>query len=103
MKPIRKVSRVLFIGVIVGRGPTFLLAQEPVLSDRRISHQVHSDIVADASLPYCAHIVEVQAKHGTVILKGRVHTEEQKERIEHKAARVVGEESIINNIVVKEP
>ena len=103
MKRIKRFTGVFLIGSIMGGWRAFSQAKEPVLSDRQITHHVHSAIVEDKSLPYCAHIVNVQAKEGKVTLKGRVHTEEQKQHIENKAAGVVGTDDVINNIVVRDP
>jgi len=69
-------------------------------SDVRLNHQIHSAIVDDATLPYCAHIVKVQSKNGKVTLQGKVYTEAQKTDCGEKAAAIVGEENVTNEIVV---
>jgi osmotically-inducible protein OsmY len=95
--------RILLSGILVSLSLAVLQAEEhrsaPV-SDSKINHQVHSAIVADESLPYCAHVIKVQSEKGKVTLKGRVHTKEQKEKIEEKAADIAGDKNVINKVTV---
>jgi osmotically-inducible protein OsmY len=57
--------------------------------------------VADKSLSTYAHNVKIIADHGKVTLKGPVHTEEEKKKIEAIAADVVGPGNVTNEIEVK--
>ena len=67
-----------------------------------MTHQIHTAIVADPTLPYCAHIVNVRAEKGKVTLQGKVHSEEEKEAVGDKAVAIVGEKNVTNEISVKE-
>ena len=82
--------------------PSLAFAQAPLaLNDKGLVRQIRSEIVQDSSLPYCAHIVEVEAKDGKVSLKGSVDTEEQRTKIRRKAAAIAGEANVINNITLR--
>jgi len=89
------------MSAVVATGKAEETPQKPVLSDRKMTHQIHTAIVADTTLPYCAHIVNVQADQGKVTLQGKVHTEEEKETVGDKAAAIAGEKNVTNDILVK--
>jgi len=93
----------LFVLLILSAWLALVCAEDlsgPHTSDQQVIHQVHSAIVADDTLPYCAHVVKVHSENGKVILKGRVHTEEQKEKVNEKAAGIAGDENVINKVTV---
>ena len=73
------------------------------VNDRRLKHEIHSAIVEDGSLPYCAHRVRVQSEKGTVTLTGKVHTSRQKRTVKEKAAMLAGEEHVVSQIELKKP
>ncbi len=101
MKPTTYVAGVILAGIIlVGRWSYSQAADGPV-TDNQMTHQVHSAIVADDSLPYCAHRVKVESKEGKVTLKGLVHTPKQKAHVEAKAKAIAGTENVTSKIVVK--
>lgn len=70
-------------------------------SDREVMQKIRKDIVSDKSLSAYAHNVKVIADHGKVTLKGPVHTDDERNTIEAKAAAVVGAENVTNDITVK--
>ena len=91
----------VFVAGIVFLGPSPCGAADPALTDNQITHQVHSAIVADDTLPYCAHRVKVDAKNGKVTLKGNVHNPQNKSKVEAKARAIVGAKNVDSQIVVK--
>jgi hyperosmotically inducible protein len=99
--------KILFLAMFVAsRSLVPLFAEDPKparLSDKRMNHQIHSAIVDDRSLPYCAHIVHVKSENGKVELKGQVHTEEEKEEIGQKAADIAGDDNVINHVTLSVP
>jgi len=70
-------------------------------SDRDITQQIRQSIVKDKSLSTYAHNVKVITQHGQVTLKGPVQSEDEKKAIESKAAEVVGENKVSNELNVK--
>jgi osmotically-inducible protein OsmY len=63
--------------------------------------QIRKAVVADKSLSTYAHNVKIIAEHGKVTLKGPVHTEEEKKKIEAIATEVAGPGNVTNEITVK--
>ncbi len=59
-------------------------------SDRELARQIRRALVKDKSLSTYAHNIKVIAQDGMVALKGPVHTAEEKQAIEAKAAEVAG-------------
>lgn len=59
-------------------------------SDRALAQQVRRALVKDKSLSTYAHNIKVIAQDGVVTLKGPVHSDQEKQAIEAKAAEVVG-------------
>ena len=59
--------------------------------------------MADKSLSTYGHNVKIIAQNGSVTLKGPVHSEEEKQTIESKAAEVVGgADKVSNQLSVKQ-
>jgi osmotically-inducible protein OsmY len=75
--------------------------QKESKSDRDIAQQIRQSIVKDKSLSTYAHNVKVISQSGTVTLKGPVKSVEEKSAIEAKAAGIVGQDKIINQLEVK--
>lgn len=71
-------------------------------SDRAITRKVRKAIVADKSLSSYAHNIKVITLNGAVTLKGPVHSEEEKQKIQADAASVVSADAITNELTVKE-
>ena len=75
-----------------GRNNTELTAdqQKESKSDRELAREVRRALVRDKSLSTYAHNVKVIAQDGTVTLKGPVHSEQEKQAVEAKAAEAAG-------------
>ncbi len=59
-------------------------------SDRALAQQVRRALVKDKSLSTYAHNIKVIAQNGVVTLKGPVHSDQEKEAVEAKAAEAAG-------------
>jgi hyperosmotically inducible periplasmic protein len=59
-------------------------------SDRLLAQQVRRGLVKDKSLSTYAHNIKVIAQNGVVTLKGPVHSDQEKQAIEAKAAEAAG-------------
>lgn len=59
-------------------------------SDRVLAQQVRRALVKDKSLSTYAHNIKVIAQDGVVTLKGPVHSDQEKQAIEAKAAEAAG-------------
>ena len=59
-------------------------------SDRELAREVRRALVKDKSISTYAHNVKVVAQGGTVTLKGPVHSEQEKQAVESKAAQAAG-------------
>jgi hyperosmotically inducible periplasmic protein len=70
-------------------------------SDRDITQQVRTAIVADKDLSTYAHNVKVITQNGQVTLKGPVRSEDEKHAVEQKAAEVAGEGKVTSELTVK--
>lgn len=73
----------------------------PQLSDREITREIRRAIVTDKSLSTFAHNVRIRTRKGQVVLKGSVPTLGEKNSVGVKAADIVGEDKVINNIKVR--
>ena len=69
-------------------------------SDRELTQNVRKAIMQDKSLSTYAHNVKVISQNGTVTLKGPVHSEDEKQAIEAKAAEVAGKDKVVNDLTV---
>ena len=70
-------------------------------SDREIMRQIRKSIVADKGLSTYAHNIKVISQHGRVTLKGPVHSDDERQRIQAKATEVAGAGNVTNQISVK--
>lgn len=59
-------------------------------SDRMLAQQVRRALLTDKSLSTYAHNIKVIAQNGVVTLKGPVHSDQEKQAIEAKAAEAAG-------------
>ena len=59
-------------------------------ADRMLAQQVRRALVKDKSLSTYAHNIKVIAQNGVVTLKGPVHSDQEKQAIEAKAAEAAG-------------
>ena len=64
--------------------------QKENASDRVLAQQVRRALVKDKSLSTYAHNIKVIAQDGVVTLKGPVHSDQEKQAIEAKAAEAAG-------------
>lgn len=64
--------------------------QKENASDRALAQQVRRAIVKDKSLSTYAHNIKVIAQNDVVVLKGPVHSDQEKQAIEAKAAEAAG-------------
>ena len=71
-------------------------------SDRDITKKIRRSIVADKSLSTYGHNVKIITQSGAVTLKGPVHSDEEKQTIAAKAAEVVGQDKVTNQLTVKQ-
>lgn len=70
-------------------------------SDRDIAQQIRKSVMKDKSLSSYAHNVKIIAQNGMVTLKGPVTSDDEKKSIETKAAAVVGQDKVTNELEVK--
>lgn len=71
-------------------------------SDRNITKKIRRSIVTDKSLSTYGHNVKIITQGGAVTLKGPVHSDEEKQTIAAKAAEVVGQAKVTNQLTVKQ-
>ena len=69
-------------------------------SDRQLTQNVRKAIMQDKSLSTYAHNVKVISQNGTVTLRGPVHSDDEKQAIEAKAAEVAGKDNVVNDLTV---
>lgn len=70
-------------------------------SDRDITQQIRRSVMKDKSLSTYAHNVKIISQNGMVTLKGPVRSDEEKRAIEAKAAEVVGQDKVTNELEVQ--
>jgi osmotically-inducible protein OsmY len=70
-------------------------------SDIDITQQIRKSVMKDKSLSTYAHNVKIIAQNGMVTLKGPVTSEDEKKAVEMKAAAVVGQDKVTNELEVK--
>jgi hyperosmotically inducible periplasmic protein len=70
-------------------------------SDRDLEKNIRREIVRDKSLSTYGHNVKVVSEHGTVTLRGPVHSEEEKRAIEEHARKHAGEGHVNDELTVK--
>jgi osmotically-inducible protein OsmY len=69
-------------------------------SDLQLTASIRRSIVADGSLSTYAHNVKIVVQNGVATLKGPVRTAEEKAAIEAKAAAVVGQDHVVDQIEI---
>jgi osmotically-inducible protein OsmY len=69
-------------------------------SDRTITQKIRKSILADKNLSTYAHNVKVVTEGGKVTLRGPVRSEEEKTNLGAKAAAVVGQDNVTNQIEI---
>ncbi len=71
-------------------------------SDRDTTQKIRKSLIADKSLSMYGHNVKIITRNGAVTLKGPVHSEEEKNAIASKAAEIVGQDKVTNQLTVKQ-
>jgi lipid-binding SYLF domain-containing protein len=69
-------------------------------TDLQLTASIRRSIVSDASLSTYAHNVKIVVQNGVATLKGPVRTQDEKAAIEAKAAAVVGQEHVVDQMEV---
>jgi osmotically-inducible protein OsmY len=69
-------------------------------ADDENARQIRKSLVNDDALSITARNVVIQAQNGTVTLKGAVASQQEKEAVQKKAAAVVGETRVINELEI---
>jgi hyperosmotically inducible periplasmic protein len=76
--------------------------QKDNTSDREATKKIRQSIMSDKSLSTYAHNVKIITQNGAVTLKGPVNSEEEKQTVASKAAEVVGQNKVTNQLKVKQ-
>ena len=71
------------------------------MSDRELQKNIRRDVVQDKSLSTYGHNVKIISQHGTVTLRGPVHSEDEKRAIEEHARKYAGDGHVNNELTVK--
>ena len=66
----------------------------------QLTASIRRSIVADGSLSTYAHNVKIVVQNGVATLKGPVRTQEEKAAIEAKAAAVVGQDHVVDQMEI---
>jgi hypothetical protein len=69
-------------------------------TDLKLTASIRRSIVADGSLSTYAHNVKIVVENGVATLKGPVRTEEEKAAIAAKAAAVVGQDHVVDQMEI---
>jgi SH3 domain-containing YSC84-like protein 1 len=69
-------------------------------TDLQLTASIRQSIVADSSLSTYAHNVKIVVENGVATIKGPVRTEEEKETVGAKAAAVVGQDHVVNQMEI---
>jgi len=75
-------------------------AQSNEKGDINITQSIRQSLVADDSLSTYAHNVKVVTVNGRVTLNGVVRSDQEKANVESKAASVVGQGNVVNDLKV---
>jgi hyperosmotically inducible protein len=78
-------------------------AQKEDTMDRTITQNIRKSVVADKSLSTYAHNVKIVTVNGTVTLNGVVRSDQEKTSVAEKAASVVGQARVVNDLKVTPP
>ena len=70
-------------------------------SDRALEKNIRRDVTKDKSLSTYGHNVKIISQHGTVTLRGPVHSEDEKRAIEEHARKYAGDGHVNNELTVK--
>lgn len=76
-------------------------SQSHAKADRTTTRDIRKALMHDKSLSTYAHNVKVITVNGSVILKGPVRSEEEKQKVLDDATAVAGSDTVVNQITVK--
>jgi len=71
-------------------------------ADRELTAKIRESIVADKSLSVSAHNVKIITQDGTVTLRGKVKSEEERQAIADKATELAGTGKVTNDLIVSQ-
>jgi hyperosmotically inducible protein len=72
-------------------------------ADRTITQKIRKAIHEDKSLSTYAHNIKIISQDGKVTLRGPVRSEDEKSNLQAKAAEVVGQDHVTNQLEVAPP
>jgi len=76
--------------------------QKENTADRMTTKKIRQSIMADKSLSTYGHNVKIITQDGAVTLKGPVSSDEEKQAVASKAAAIVGQDKVTNQLTVKQ-
>jgi hyperosmotically inducible protein len=87
------------------RAPGAVTADQQKMNrpDRETARLIRKSVYNDKSLSTYAHNVKIIVQNGTVVLKGPVRSDEEKNSVFSKATAVAGEGKVINQLAVASP
>lgn len=71
------------------------------MTDRNLEKNIRRDVIKDKSLSSYGHNAKIISQHGTVTLRGPVHSEDEKRSIEEHARKYAGDGRVNNELTVK--
>ena len=74
--------------------------QKMTPGDRAITQKIRKAIHEDTSLSTYAHNIKIVAQDGKVTLRGPVRSEDEKNKLQAKAATVAGQENVTNQLEI---
>ena len=74
--------------------------QKENATDRALTQDIRKGVMADKSLSTYAHNVKIVAVNGTVTLNGVVRSDEEKNAVQQIAAKVAGNDRVVNELKV---
>lgn len=69
-------------------------------TDRELTQNIRKAVMADKSLSAEAHNVKIVSRNGTVTLRGKVKSDDEKKAIEDKATQVAGTGNVTDDLTV---
>ena len=76
--------------------------QSSAKSDRELTAKVRRAIIADKDLSTYAHNVKIITQNGTVILKGPVKSDDEKQKVKSDAANAAAGGAVVDQLTVKQ-
>jgi hyperosmotically inducible protein len=68
-----------------------------------LTKRIRKSVLADKNLSTYGHNVKIVAVNGTVTLNGVVRSEQERDEIGTKAAKVAGNDHVVNDLTVAPP